>query len=74
MNSLGISFVARHRRLYASTPTSRSEASLVGHPSPDRRPRARRFDELWAAGGIPRRFLTYHELLILTGGVEADVG
>ena len=34
------------------------------------------FDELWAAGGIPQAVfpLTYDELLLLTGGDEADVG
>lgn len=50
----------------------------VGHPKPiptlvDRA--LADFDELWAAGGIPHAIfpLTYRELLVLTGGVEADV-
>jgi prolyl-tRNA editing enzyme YbaK/EbsC (Cys-tRNA(Pro) deacylase) len=51
----------------------------VGHPKPIRTVVDRalaEFDELWAAGGIPHAVfpLTYHELLLLTGGVEADVG
>jgi prolyl-tRNA editing enzyme YbaK/EbsC (Cys-tRNA(Pro) deacylase) len=51
----------------------------VGHPKPIRTIVDRalaEFDELWAAGGIPHAVfpLTYHELLRLTGGVEADVG
>ncbi|MGH3341114.1 MAG: YbaK/EbsC family protein [Propionibacteriaceae bacterium] len=51
----------------------------VGHPRPIRTIVDRalaEFDELWAAGGIPHAVfpLTYAELLILTGGVEADVG
>jgi prolyl-tRNA editing enzyme YbaK/EbsC (Cys-tRNA(Pro) deacylase) len=51
----------------------------VGHPKPIRTVVDRalaEFDELWAAGGIPHAVfpLTYHELLRLTGGVEADVG
>jgi len=50
----------------------------VGHPQPiptivDRALAA--FDQLWAAGGIPRAVfpLTYRELLLLTGGRELDV-
>jgi prolyl-tRNA editing enzyme YbaK/EbsC (Cys-tRNA(Pro) deacylase) len=50
----------------------------VGHPKPiptlvDRA--LADLDELWAAGGIPHAIfpLTYRELLVLTGGVEADV-
>ena len=50
----------------------------VGHPKPIRTLVDRAladFDELWAAGGVPHAIspLTYHELLTLTGGVEADV-
>jgi len=50
----------------------------VGHPKPIRTLVDRvlaDFDELWAAGGVPHAIfpLTYHELLTLTGGVEADV-
>jgi prolyl-tRNA editing enzyme YbaK/EbsC (Cys-tRNA(Pro) deacylase) len=51
----------------------------VGHPKPIRTVVDRalaEFDELWAAGGIPHAVfpLTYAELLVLTGGAEADVG
>ena len=51
----------------------------VGHPRPIRTVVDRalaEFDELWAAGGIPQAIfpLTYAELLMLTGGLEADVG
>jgi prolyl-tRNA editing enzyme YbaK/EbsC (Cys-tRNA(Pro) deacylase) len=51
----------------------------VGHPKPIRIVVDRalaEFDELWAAGGIPHAVfpLTYAELLVLTGGAEADVG
>jgi prolyl-tRNA editing enzyme YbaK/EbsC (Cys-tRNA(Pro) deacylase) len=50
----------------------------VGHPKPIRTVVDRalaEFDKLWAAGGIPHAVfpLTYAELLMLTGGVEADV-
>jgi len=50
----------------------------VGHPKPIRTLVDRAladFDELWAAGGVPHAIfpLSYHELLTLTGGVEADV-
>jgi prolyl-tRNA editing enzyme YbaK/EbsC (Cys-tRNA(Pro) deacylase) len=51
----------------------------VGHPTPIRTIVDRAladFDPLWAAGGIPHAVfpMTYAELLMLTGGVEADVG
>jgi prolyl-tRNA editing enzyme YbaK/EbsC (Cys-tRNA(Pro) deacylase) len=51
----------------------------IGHPGPIRTMvdhALADFDELWAAGGIPQAVfpLTYAELLMLTGGVEADVG
>ena len=51
----------------------------VGHPRPIRTVVDRalaEFDELWAAGGIPQAIfpLTYAELVMLTGGLEADVG
>jgi prolyl-tRNA editing enzyme YbaK/EbsC (Cys-tRNA(Pro) deacylase) len=50
----------------------------VGHPRPIRTVVDRalaEFDDLWAAGGIPHAIfpLTYAELLMLTGGLEADV-
>jgi prolyl-tRNA editing enzyme YbaK/EbsC (Cys-tRNA(Pro) deacylase) len=50
----------------------------VGHPQPIRTivdSALADFDELWAAGGIPHAVfpLTYSELLLLTGGMEADV-
>jgi prolyl-tRNA editing enzyme YbaK/EbsC (Cys-tRNA(Pro) deacylase) len=50
----------------------------VGHPKPIRTVVDRalaEFDELWAAGGVPRAVfpLRYAELLMLTGGAEADV-
>jgi prolyl-tRNA editing enzyme YbaK/EbsC (Cys-tRNA(Pro) deacylase) len=50
----------------------------VGHPQPIRTivdSALADFDELWAAGGIPHAVfpLTYSELLLLTGGTEADV-
>jgi prolyl-tRNA editing enzyme YbaK/EbsC (Cys-tRNA(Pro) deacylase) len=51
----------------------------VGHPRPIRTIVDRalaEFDLLWAAGGIPHAVfpMTYAELLMLTGGAEADVG
>ena len=50
----------------------------VGHAKPIRTLVDRAladFDELWAAGGIPHAIfpLTYHELLTITDGTEADV-
>jgi prolyl-tRNA editing enzyme YbaK/EbsC (Cys-tRNA(Pro) deacylase) len=50
----------------------------VGHPNPIRTIVDRalaEFDVLWAAGGIPHAVfpLTYAELIMLTGGTEADV-
>ena len=51
----------------------------VGHPRSIRTVVYRalaEFDELWAAGGIPQAIfpLTYAELVMLTGGLEAEVG
>jgi prolyl-tRNA editing enzyme YbaK/EbsC (Cys-tRNA(Pro) deacylase) len=50
----------------------------VGHPQPIRTivdQSLAEFGELWAAGGIPHAIfpLTYGELLMITGGTEADV-
>ena len=51
----------------------------VGHPAPLRTLVDRdlaRYDEVWAAGGIPHAVFptSYEELLAVTGGEPADVG